>query len=164
MALVEQYVGSVKIGDSRQQFTTFEIRLVAADAVAWLDAVGPALKAATDVGALFGAIIGLTAGTVFEFGVKDNIVDDAAAFPAPDDNVYNFDKISVGYKAGTDRYTVTIPSRDDAAYNVATDGVTVVISGAGASAATTAFVSAFNTTAQGKNGLAGVIEKMYIAR
>jgi len=76
----------------------------------------------------------------------------------------DFDKINVGYKAGTDRYTVTIPGRDDAAYNVGGDGVTIIIAGAGASAATTDFVDAFNTTVEGKNGLAGIVEKMYIQR
>lgn len=164
LALVEQYFGFLKIGDSRQSFTTIEIRLTDADAVAWNAAIGAAAKAATEAGVLFAAIEGLTAGTVFERGVRSAIVDDAAAFPAADDNVYNFDKINVGLKAGLDRYTVTIPSRDDTAYNVAADGVTVIISGAGASEATTDYVDAVADAVEGKNGSPATVEKMYISQ
>jgi hypothetical protein len=164
MALVEQYFGFLKVGDSRQKFTTVEIRLQTADALAWNAAIGAAAKAATQAGVLMAAIEGLTAGIAFERGVRSTIVDDAAAFPAPDDNVYNFDKINVTLKAGLDRSTVTIPARDDAQYNVASDGVTVIISGAGASAATTAYVAAVADAVQGKNGDPAVVEKMYIQR
>lgn len=164
MAQVAQYWGVMKVGDSRQKFADIRFRLVDADAAAWLAAIGYAAKAATDAGVLMDAIEGLIAGTVFERGVESSFIDDAAAFPAADDNVYNFDKINVGHKAGLDRYTLTLPSRDDAAYNVASDGVTVIISGAGASAATTAFVAAFNTSVEGKNGLQSTVEKMYISQ
>ncbi len=164
MAQVEQFVAYMKIGDSRQEYTTYEIRVLAADAAAWLAAIGYAAKEATDVGQMLLGVEQLTAGHPAERGVRSSFVDDTFTFPAPDDNVYNFDKISVGFRAGLDRYTVTIPSRDDAAYNVADDGVTVIISGAGASAATTQFVTKFNTSAAGKNGGAATVEKMYIAR
>lgn len=164
MALVEQYFGFLKVGDSRQKFTNVEIRLASADAIAWNAAIGAAAKAATEAGVLMAAIEGLMAGTVFERGVRSAIVDDAAVFPAADDNVYSFDKINVTLKAGLDRSTVTIPTRDDAAYNVAADGVTVIITGAGASAATTAYVDAVADAVIGKNGTAAVVEKMYISQ
>jgi len=164
MAQVAQYWAVMSIGDSRQKFAPVRVRLLDADATAWLAAIGYAAKAATEAGQLMDAIAALSAGTVFERGVESSFIDDAAAFPAADDNVYNFDKINVGHKAGLDRYTMTIPSRDDAAYNVASDGVTIIIAGAGASAATTDFVDAFNTTVEGKNGTASVVEKMYIQR
>jgi len=164
MALVEQYFGFMKIGDSRKRFTSVEIRLQNADALAWNAAIGAAAKAATQAGVLMAAIEGLTAGSVFERGVRSAVVDDAAVFPDPDDNVYNFDKISVGLLAGLDRSTVTIPARDDAAYNVSSDGVTVIIAGAGASAATTAYVAAVADAVQGKNGDPATVEKMYISQ
>lgn len=164
MAMVAEYWGKIAIGDSRQNITDFAVRLVDADAAAWLAAIGFAAKAATDAGQLMAAVAGLSAGTPFSYAVENKWVDDAAAFPAPDDNVYNFDKINVGFKAAMDRYTVTIPSRDDTAYNVGGDGVTVIITGAGASAATTDFVAAFNTSVEGKNGTAATVEKMYISR
>jgi archaellum component FlaG (FlaF/FlaG flagellin family) len=164
MAMVAEYWGKVAIGDSRQQVTDFRVRLLDADAAAWLAAIGFPAKQATEAGQLMDAVAGLSAGTPMSYAVESSYVDDAAAFPAADDNVYNFDKINVGFRAGLDRYTVTIPSRDDTAYNVADDGVTVIISGAGASAATLAFVTAFNTSVEGKNGSAGTVEKMYISR
>lgn len=164
MAIVAEYWGKLAIGDSRQQVTDFMIRLLDADATAWLAAIGFPAKEATEAGQLMAAVAALSAGSVMSTSVESKFVDDAAVFPSPDLNVYNFDKINVGYRAGMDRYTVTIPSRDDVAYNVGGDGVTVIISGAGASAATTDFVTAFNTTVEGKNGLAALIEKMYISR
>jgi len=164
MAIVPEYWAVVKIGDSRQQVTEFAIRLLDADYFAWAAAVGFPAKEATEAGQLMAGVQALSAGTLFSSGVREEWRDDQAVFPPANDNVYNFDKINVGYKAGTDRYTVTIPARDDTAYNVADDGVTIIISGAGASAATTAFVAAFNTTVEGKNGLAGIVEKMYIQR
>jgi len=164
MAQVSEFWANVGIGDSRQDITTFRVRLVDADAAAWFAAVGYAAKAATDAGVLMDAVAGLSAGNVFTRSVENVFVDDAAVFPDPDDNIYNFDKINVGYRAALDRYTVTIPSRDDDAYNVGGDGVTIIITGAGASAATTAFVAAFNTSVEGKNGSAGLVEKMYISR
>jgi len=164
MAVNVEYWAVMKFGDSRQKFTDVRIRLLDADALAWLAAVGFAAKEATEAGQLMAAVQGLSASSPFETGVQVSYADDAAVFPDPDDNVYNFDKINVGYKAGTDRYTVTIPGRDDAAYNVGGDGVTIIIAGAGASSATNDFVTAFNTTVEGKNGLAGIVEKMYIQR
>jgi len=50
MALVEQYFGFLKVGDSRQKFTTVEIRLSFADAIVWNAAIGGVSKAATEVG------------------------------------------------------------------------------------------------------------------
>lgn len=164
MAVTVSYWAVVKIGDSRKRFTDFRLRLRDADAAAWLAAIGFAAKEATEAGQLMAAVAGLSAGSVFESAVQEIWTDDAAVFPAANDNVYNFDKINVGWIAGADRYTVTIPSRDDTAYNVADDGVTIIITGAGASVATATFVTAFNTTAEGKNGANGAVEKMYIER
>jgi len=164
MAMIREYWGVIKIGDSRQKTTDFRIRLLDVDAGAWLNAATFAAKEALEVGQLMAGVQALSAGGLFSVGVEESWVDDAAVFPAANDNVYNFDKLNVGFRAGMDRYTVTIPSRDDAAYNVADDGVTVIISGAGASAGTNLFVNNFNTVVEGKNGLAAAVEKMYIVR
>lgn len=164
MAIVSEHWAIMKFGDSRQKFTDVRIRITDADALAWMAAADYAAKQATQAGVMMAAVQGLVAATPFEQGIQETFTDDTSVFPPSNDNIYNFDKINVGWKAGLDRYTLTLPARDDTAYNVADDGVTVIITGAGASAATTSFVSAFNNVAEGKNGLAGAVEKMYIQR
>jgi len=164
MAFQPEYWLLVGIGDSRHDIASVRWRLVEADALAWNAAIGFAAKQATDAGELADAIAGLSAGTQISVSVETKYVDDAAAYPAADDNVYNFDQIAVSFRAASDNYTVHIPSRDDAAYNVAGDGVTLIITGGGATAATTDFVAAFNTAVEGKNGSPGIVQKMYVNR
>src|SRR5690606_17559897 len=88
---------------------------------------------------------------------------DNVTHPPADDNIYNFDKLGVHYKAGIDNYVITIPGRDDDDYTVAEDGITVIISGAGATAAVTNFITRFEATAVGKNGGAPNVTKIVVA-
>lgn len=164
MAFAVQYYATIGFGDSRQDITPARIRVRDADAAAWYAAIGLSAKLATQVGVYFLALAGLSDSSTMTYEVEEVWADDAASFPDADDNVYNFDKINVGFKSGFDRYTTTIPGRADDNFNVASDGVTIIMSGAGASAETTAYVAAFNNVAEAKNGGDGTIEKMYVAR
>jgi len=164
MAFAVQYWAVIEFGDSRQDVSPARLRVTAADGQAWQAAIGFSAKLATQVGVYFLALAGLSDSSTMSYRVEEIWADDAAAFPAADDNVYNFDKINVGYKSGFDRYTASIPGRADTNYNVADDGVTIITSGGGASAQTTAYVAAFNDVALAKNGGTGVLEKMYVAR
>lgn len=164
MAFAVQYWAEIGFGDSRQDVSPCRIRVTDADAQAWYAAIGFSAKLATQLGVYFLALAGLSDSSTMSYEVQEVWADDAAAFPDPDDNVYNFDKINVGYRAGFDRYTTTIPGRADTNYNVSDDGVTIITTGAGASAQTTAYVAAFNNVVEAKNGSPGVLEKMYVAR
>lgn len=127
MALVDLHYAYVTIGDSRKKSSTVRFRVSAADATAYFGSATQILKDGTPVGQLLLSIEDMTAGTMLSKGVMLETIDDAAVFPAPDDNVYGFDKLMVHYSAGIRNYHLTIPARDDAAYTVASDGVTVLL-------------------------------------
>lgn len=138
--------------DSRNKTTDVQFRVSELDAETWGTAESTLLRDGSEIGILFAAIEGLSACTVVERGVKMADIDDAAVKPAADANVYTFDKLTVGVHAGIDNYTFTIPGRDDAAYTVGEDGVSVILSGDGASAAVEALVAAVPDAYVGKNG------------
>lgn len=127
MALVDLHYAYVTLGDSRKKTTTFRARVSAADATAYFGAATQILKDGTPVGQLLLSIEDMSAGTLISKGVVLDTIDDAAVFPDPDDNVYNFDKLMIHYQAGIRNYHLSIPARDDAAYTVASDGVTVLL-------------------------------------
>jgi len=153
MARIFQWWAFMSLIDSRQKTTSVRWRVSELDAETWGTAESDTIRNTTEIGIMMAAIEGLSSSVVVERGVEMSDIDDAAVAPTPDANVYNFDKLTVGIQAGLDHYTMTIPGRDDAAYNVGGDGVTVILSGAGASAATTAFVAAVPDAYVGKNGL-----------
>ena len=159
MALVDQYHAFVKFGDSRQKITEVRFRVPTTEAQTYINALTQILKDATEVGQMLLSFEDLSAGTMIGKGVELVTIDDAAAFPAPDDNVYNFDKLLVSYKASGVGYNITIPSRDDDAYTVATDGVTVILADG---AAVEDFVTRFNALVLSKYGVQGTVEEITV--
>lgn len=129
MALVDLHYAYVTFGDSRKKTSTIQVRVSSVDAAAYFGAATQILKDGTAVGQLLLSFEDMSAGTMIAKGVKLETIDDAAAFPAPDDNVYAFDKLMIHYQSGIRNYHVTIPARDDTAYTVAADGVTVILDG-----------------------------------
>jgi hypothetical protein len=149
MALVDIHYGFITIGDSRQKESTVRFRITAAAAAAYFDALTQILKDATALGQFFLSIEDLTAGTFRGKGVQLVTIDDAIGYPAPNANVYNFDKLQVSYSAAGGNFNLSIPSRDDAVYLVATDGVTVDLT---TPAAVSDFVTRFNAIVLNKYG------------
>lgn len=164
MATVSSYWASVSGRDSRNKSVDISVRVNETDAQAWLTAADATARGLTDVGVLLNKLLGLSG--IFAYKRWVSLIDEAdnVTHPPADDNIYNFDKLAVSYKAGIDHYVLTIPGRLDTAYNVADDGVDVIISGAGASAATTDLITAFNATVKGKNGSDAVVERIYVQR
>lgn len=162
MAVTSQYFAVIDLIDSRKQISTVRTRVKSADAVAWLGAANAAARDGTTVGALFASIAGLSSAVVNKKYVSLEDESDAPA-PVPDDNVYNFDKLGTSFAGGIDNYSSSIPARKDTAYNVGTDGVTVVI-GAGATAETTEYITRFNAVVLAKNGQSGTVTKMTVTR
>lgn len=152
MATVTRYFANLTLGDSAQKRYNFRVRVTTVAGAAWVAAATPVLRAATTVGVLFGKVIALSDLTIEKSSVTMEDVDDTFGFPDPNDNLYGFDKLGIAMKAGLKNYTVTLPGRDDAAYNVAPDGIEVLIEGAGASAATTEFITAFEAVVLADNG------------
>lgn len=152
MATVLEYNFNITVIDSRGKFTTHTIRANAVDANAYIDAVDDAARTATDLGGYLSGFMALSAANFVSASVEKVVKDDAYSQPAADSNIYHFDKLTVGYKVGLERYITTIPSRDDSAYNVAPNAIDVLITGAGASTPTTDFVTAFQAIALDKDG------------
>jgi hypothetical protein len=162
MAFVTSYYAELSLGDSRKKDTPARIRVSKADYDAYNGAANFAAALLTPIGLYFAALSLLTASTVQAYKVYQETINDTGSYPAPDDNVYNFDKINVAFRAGLDNYNITIPGRDDTAYTVSTDGVTIITTDPGWTAAVEDYVTQFNAVALGKNGTAGVVQQMYV--
>lgn len=160
MALVDLHYAKITFGDSQQKEFTVKWRISVTDASGYFSALTQILKDATELGQLFLSFEDLSAGTFRGKGVELVTIDDAIGFPAPDDNVYGFDKLLVSYVAGGNGYHLSIPCRDDAAYSVATDGVTVILEDG---AAVEDFVTRFAAVVLSKYGAAGTVTEITVA-
>lgn len=141
MALVDLHYAFVTFLDSRGKQSSVQFRVSSTDASAYYGALTQILKDATTVGQLLLSFEDLSAGVMLAKGIRLETIEDTAAPPAPDDNVYHFDKLLCHYRSGLKNHFLTIPARDDTAYSVAADGVTVILAD-GADVAD--FVSRFN--------------------
>jgi len=112
---VEAYISFV---DSRNKKSVHSIGVSAAAAVAYTAAANEAARAATTIGIYFAATVALSLGAPAERGIRYNTKDDALVVPAVDDEIFNFDKLTVGWSTGLKNYTTTIPARDMAAVEV----------------------------------------------
>jgi len=160
MALVDLHYAFVTFGDSRSKESTITFRVTAAEALDYFQQLTQILKDGTPLGQLFLSFEDLSAGTFRGKGVKLVTIDDAIGFPAPDANLYNFDKLEVSYDAGGNAYNLSIPNRDDSVYLVGTDGVTVRLD---SPAAVTQFVTRFNAIVLSKYGDAAVLDEIIVS-
>jgi len=161
MALVDLHYAKITFGDSQKKEFTVRFRVASADAAAYFGALTQILKDATDLGQLFLSFEDLAEGTFRGKGVELVTIDDAITFPAPDDNVYGFDKLMVSYVAGGNSYNLSIPTRDDDAYTVATDGITLILDDG---ALVEDFVTRFNGLVLSKYGTAGTVEEITVSQ
>lgn len=159
MALQDFHYGFIKLGDSRKRTTEVVFRINVIEAGLYYNATTQPLKDATELGQLLLSVEDLSRCSMMGKGVRLVTEDDTAAFPAPNDDVYIFDKLGVSYRAGFDNYSMTIPGRDTIAYTVADDGVTVLT---GTPAQMVNFIARFNAIVIGKNTQAAEIEKVTV--
>lgn len=108
----------ISVVDSRNKKSVHAIGISNAAAKAYVAAADEAARAATTIGIYFTRVIALTLGAPAERGVRYNTKDDALVIPAVDDEIFNFDKLTVGWSTGLKNYTTTIPARDMAAVEV----------------------------------------------
>lgn len=164
MAEVLKYRAAMSLGDSRNKLVSVEWFVNTTMFTAWSGAADTAARAATPVGVLMAAIEGLTRLNVFERSVAKVAVLDNAVFPADSTMAFAFDKITTSFKAGIDRYTMTIPGRDDAVISTGmVDGV-IDIDVATRTAAVDAFIVAVANGMIAKNGSQNIVQKMYVNR
>jgi hypothetical protein len=143
----------------RPVVATVEHYVAAADVTAYNAAADDAARLATDLGIFFAAEDALSRGVMLKREVGFAYVENAAVPPAVSAGVYSFDKFGISYQADGEYYVSSIPGRDMADVVIGPDGITV-ITGAGASAETTAYVAAFNTTILSEEGVQGTVVLM----
>jgi hypothetical protein len=151
--------------DSRQQTST--VRWRSSDEVdfeTFVTAETDLIRNATEVALLAAAVAALSGCSEVSRGAIFEQIDDALVPPGVEEHVFTFDKLLVSYDGGIEPYNLTIPGRKGDAYTVANDGVTVIIEGAGAAAAVTNFIAAFEAGALAKNGAVPDIRKMIVSR
>lgn len=163
MAIQSSYFAVAEFIDSRSQSSAVRVRIPKAKADLWYNAADATARAATDVGLLFNALNGLSSAYMYKTYVVLEDEQDAPAVPAPDSNIYNFDKLGVSFRAGLDNYSMTIPARSDANYTVNTDGVSVIL-GATGTAQVQDFVTRFQANVLAKNGGTPVVTKITVVR
>lgn len=165
MANVASMWAFVKLMDSRKKTTDVRWRVAdEVDGETFFTAETDLIRDATETAVLGFKIAALSACTVVGRGITFMQEDDAAVPPALEDHVFIFDKLLVSYDAGLDSYNLTIPGRKGSAYTVGSDGVSVIIEGAGAAVAVTEFIAAFEAGALAKNGDAPDVVEMIVAR
>lgn len=150
MAIQTRYYLSLSVIDSQRKVSNVRLRVDPTEGANWLAAADATAREATAVGQLMTRILALSRGNVWSHGVIMEDVDDTRTPPNPGDDVYNFDKFTVGYKAGLDNYVMTIPARETTP-NMNSDGVNVLID-SGASASVTDFIASFEALVIPKNG------------
>lgn len=163
MATQLQYFLNMSFIDSRKKISNIRWRVDPTAGAAWLTAADAAAKAATPLGLLVTRTNALSDATLTDWGVELAAIDDGAIAPAADGGIYNFDKVTTQFKAGLKNYVTTIPARNDAVLNAATDGTTIIITGAGASAEVTNFITSYNAVVLADNGVAPEVTGMYVA-
>jgi len=156
MALQDFHYAWASFGDARGRSSTVRVRVPSDDAEAYFVALTQILKDGTDVGQMLLSIEEMSAGNLLAKGVTLATEDDAANFPGGDSGIYHFDKVTIHYEAGFDSYTLTIPARDETAYTVGADGVTLVD---GLADDWEDFYTRFNGLVLGKNGTQGTVTK-----
>jgi len=99
MAIVEQFIASLQVGDSASKLGSGSVRVSPTDARAYLAAADQTARDATKVGLLLDSFIDVTraAGTngYRKYTVESNFINDAFAFPADDAAIYISNKWKV---------------------------------------------------------------------
>jgi len=94
MAIVEQFLASLQVGDSSKgSLASGTVRVSAVDARAYLAAADQTARDATKVGLLLDSMIDVTRAAATngykKWSVESNFINDAFARPSKDDAIYN---------------------------------------------------------------------------
>lgn len=99
MAIVEQFIASLQVGDSAKTLGSGSVRVSATDARAYLAAADQTARDATKVGLLLDSFIDVTRASASnyykKYSVEANFINDAFAFPAADTGIYKSNKWKV---------------------------------------------------------------------
>lgn len=132
MAEVMAYFAQLTVGDRAKKMSTWEMRVAAADAQAWIAAANTAARDATDAGLLIDSVFDVVGSSqYFSKNIVARAMNDAFIFPSGEAEVYNSNKINVSYStfnAGLPRnLQVTIPQREASSYELESNGINIVL-------------------------------------
>jgi len=141
----------------RQKMATVEHYVPVAAVTAYNAAADDAARAATTIGVFFDAEAALSLGVVKKHDVGFSYVDLAALPPAANEKVYPFDKIGVSFTADGEYYVSSIPARDNDAFVVGPDGITILIE---TGSAAEDYVAAFNAVINSEEQVLGTVVQL----
>lgn len=99
MAIVEQFLASLQVGDSAKKLGSGSVRVSAVDARAYLAAADQTARDATKVGLLLDAFIDATRASASnyyrKYSVEANFINDAFDYPPTNDAIYISNKWKV---------------------------------------------------------------------
>lgn len=99
MAIVEQFLASLQVGDSATKLGSGSVRVSPTDARAYIAAADQTARDATKVGLLLDSFIDVTRAvatqTYRKYSVECNFINDAFVYPAEDAGVYISNKWKV---------------------------------------------------------------------
>jgi len=146
----------------RQKLATVRWRVPEIVVTNYLAAADDAARAATAAGVLVAAADALSLGVGVKVTVGSAFVDNLAVPPDAGSFVFPFDKFGISFRADGENYVSSIPARKDSAVNMGADGISVIITDPGWSAAIEDFVTAFQSIVLSEEGAAATITQITI--
>jgi len=157
MANYPTWFASLTVRDGAQRASTIQFRVPEATAKLYFAAADKAARDATAIGLLFAAFLTLTGATEQMRSVT--VQDEAAPVSYPAETVLRGNKIVAGYHSGAGDFNITVPARDETAYTQKENSIEIDIAAAGDFAD---WITLFESTALGPNGLAVDVFKAYV--
>lgn len=161
MADIANFSAYVVVQDSAKKKARVELRVDSTDAKAYVAAADTAARAATKVGLLLDSIIDLVVDTpdcLYAWGLDYGFLLSTFSPPIPDDKYYRSNKLNVSYTTTNNslpaRAGFTIPMRDDSVINMESNGLNVVLAGAGATTEITNLITQILDTVVSSYGTA----------
>lgn len=146
----------------RQKLATVRWRVPEVVVTNYNAAADDAARLATAAGQLVAAADALSLGVGVKVTAGSVYVDNAAVPPAADTFVFPFDKFGISFRADGENYVSSIPARKDSAVTMSADGVSVIITTPGWSAAINAFITAFESIVLSEENAAATITQITI--
>jgi len=141
MADIDFMKAYIVIQDSAAKKARVELRVGSTDAKAYVAAADTAARAATKVGLLLASVVALIQDTpdcIYAWGLDYGFLLDTFSPPVAEDKFYRSNKLKVDYVTTNASLpasgSFTIPMRDEGDINMESNGINVVITGAGQTA------------------------------
>jgi len=157
MAQYPSWVAEIGLMDGVGRASSVSFRVPSATAQAYFAAADKAARDATAIGLLLTAVKTLTLMT--EVYRKVYVQDLEKPIGAIADTILRGNKFTIGYESGIGTYSFTIPGRDESSYVQNADALSIDFA---ADSDLADFITLFESTCVGPNGVAVSVNKAYI--